>query len=122
MESKIFYKIHELIRTLCVITLTAGAVYLVWHYAKQEGEESMAAQDLKSYYANNLTDLYIKCYEVDMDGRLMLTQYEFKKAREILRNQMLKDGFNRACIEKMEDDARKIGQQQRRAWDKRSRE
>lgn len=110
-------KINDIIKTSCVSVLTIAALSFFFLYTQQTDKKKAADQALESYYANKLSDLYINCYDVDMDGHLIMGQYAFEKDQDLLRNQMLNDGFDRAHIEKMEDEARKIGQEARRRWD-----
>lgn len=117
MELKILSKINDIIKTVCIATLTIVAVFFFYHYSQQAEQKKAANQVLESFYVNKLNTLYINCYDVDMDGQLIMGQYAFEKERDLLRNQMLNDGFDRGHIEKMEDEARKIGQEARRRWD-----
>ena len=73
--------------------------------------------DLNRYYSRELERVYTQGYAVDKDGDLIWTQYQFETAIKDLKDQMIKDDFNKEKIERMHDEGRKKGQQTRRFWD-----
>ncbi len=87
-------------------------------YSAQKCENNISnLSDLESYYINKMTMIYIDGYDVDINGQLIMSQYQFEHSVKEVSNEMLSDGLNHQQIERVKDEARKIGQEARKSWD-----
>ena len=107
---KYFKKIVYLIS---ILTIIFTPVYSSQHYESNIDNPS----DLEFYYFNKMTEAYIYGYDVDINGKLKMSQYQFEKSIKEITKMMLSDGFNFQQVERIKNKSRKIGQEARNSWD-----
>lgn len=96
-----------------IITATSTPIYSSNYIENNTVELS----DLESYYLNKMTIVYVDGYDVDDHSHLIMSQCQFESRIKEVSNEMLEDGLNRLQIDRIKNEARKIGQKARRSKD-----